>query len=72
MAAWLFFVLQLADDLVVIKGQRARRTAGTIDDCRNFALVTQAAARTFPLVFTKFCNQIEIFSHWRSPKIGDN
>ena len=42
-------VLELLDDLVVVKRQGTRRTAGTIDDCRDFSLTTQAAARTLAL-----------------------
>jgi hypothetical protein len=41
-------VRELVQDLVVVKCQCARRTAGAIDDCGYFVLVTQAAARTFP------------------------
>jgi hypothetical protein len=35
---------------VVVKHKRARRTAGTIDDCGDFTLSTQAAARTVYLI----------------------
>ena len=41
-------VFELLHYFVVVKHKRARRAAGTIDDCGNFILSTQAAARTFP------------------------
>jgi hypothetical protein len=58
-------VVELLDYTVMVKDQCARRTPGAIDDCRNFSLVTQAAARTFPLVFTDIRNQIEIVFNTR-------
>ena len=60
-------VLELTNDLAVVECQGTRRTAGTIDDCRNFTFKTQAAARTFPLVFPIVCNQIEFLTHESSP-----
>jgi hypothetical protein len=47
----------------MVKGQRTWGATSAVDDCRNFTFVTQAAARTFPLVFAVFRNQIEFFSH---------
>ena len=34
--------------------------------------MTQAAARTLPLVFTDFRDQIEVFTHLSSPQISIN
>ena len=60
-------VLELTNDLAVVECESARRPAGTIDDCRNFTFKTQAAARTFPLVFPIVRNQIEFLTHGSSP-----
>jgi hypothetical protein len=55
--------LHLVQQLVVIECQSARFTTTAIEDCGYSSLVTQAAARTFPLVVSEFRNQIEFLSH---------
>jgi hypothetical protein len=57
------FVLELLNNSVVVKYQCARRAPGAVDDCGYFCFVTQAAARTFPLVLTDVRNQVEIVTH---------
>jgi hypothetical protein len=63
--------LELLQDLVMVKHQGARLTAAAIQDCGNLSLFTQAAARTFPLVFTEFRNQIEFITHRSTPYLID-
>jgi hypothetical protein len=56
-------VLELLDDLVLVKCEVAWRAAATVQDCGYFSFASQAAARTFPCVFPEFRNQIKIVSH---------
>jgi hypothetical protein len=60
-------VVELLDNAVMVKRQCAGRAPGAVDDCGYHSLVTQAAARTFPLVLTDLRNQIEIVTHDYAP-----
>jgi hypothetical protein len=53
--------------LVVVEREQPWLTPGAIEDCGNFSLTTQAAARTLALVVTEFRNQIEFLFHPDSP-----
>jgi hypothetical protein len=64
-------VIELLDNAVVVERDCPRRTSGTVNDCGYFPFVTQAAARTFPLVLTDFRNQIEFVTHDCTPYLID-
>ena len=53
-------MLQMVCKVSMIKGQGLSILAGTIDHGRDFALTTQAAARTFPQVVTDFGINVEV------------
>ena len=41
------------------QGQRPRLQMSAIENCRHFALVTQAAARTFALRLAELCRELK-------------
>jgi len=48
----------------MVNGQWHSIFSGTIYDARHSARMTQAAARTLPYILARFCNYIEINTHF--------
>jgi len=61
--------LEVLAQLVVVHRDRLRLTFATIDDGGHFALMTQAAARTFASRRADFCLDDKCFSHWEFSRI---
>ncbi len=61
-------VFEFVDELVVLDTNLRGVAIPAVNDCRNQALTSQAAARTFPLVGAQFSIQMNHIRHCCTPK----
>ena len=57
------FLLHLTHQRIALERQRTGRLAAAINDRGHFSFAAQAAARTFPCIFTKFRDQLKTLGH---------